>query len=54
MANEKLIVELTAQIQGLKSGLDSASAQLTKFNDKTTNTGKNAEKDFDAIGSVAY
>jgi tetratricopeptide (TPR) repeat protein len=53
MANEKLIVELTAQIQGLKSGLDSASAQLTKFNDKTTNTGKNAEKDFDAIGSAA-
>ena len=53
MANEKLIVELTAQIQGLKSGLDSASAQLTKFNDKTTNTGKNAEKDFDLIGSAA-
>jgi hypothetical protein len=53
MANEKLIVELTAQIQGLKSGLDSASAQLTKFNEKTTNTGKNAEKDFDAIGSAA-
>jgi len=53
MANEKLIVELTAQIQGLKSGLDSASAQLTKFNEKTTNTGKNAEKDFDLIGSAA-
>jgi hypothetical protein len=53
MANEKLIVELTAQIQGLKSGLDSASAQLTKFNDKTTNTGKNAQKDFDLIGSAA-
>ena len=53
MANEKLIVELTAQIQGLKAGLDSASAQLTKFNDKTNNTGKNAEKDFDAIGSAA-
>jgi tetratricopeptide (TPR) repeat protein len=53
MANEKLIVELTAQIQGLKSGLDSASAQLTKFNDKTNNTGKNAEKDFNAIGSAA-
>ena len=53
MANEKLIVELTAQIQGLKSGLDSASAQLTKFNDKTNNTGKNAEKDFDLIGSAA-
>jgi hypothetical protein len=53
MANEKLIVELSAQIQGLKAGLDSASAQLTKFNDKTTNTGKNAEKDFDLIGSAA-
>ena len=53
MANEKLIVELTAQIQGLKSGLDNASAQLTKFNEKTNNTGKNAEKDFDAIGSAA-
>lgn len=53
MANEKLIVELTAQIQGLKTGLDSASAQLTKFNEKTTNTGKNAEKDFDLIGSAA-
>jgi hypothetical protein len=53
MANEKLIVELTAQIQGLKAGLDSASEQLTKFNDRTKKTGQDSEKDFDAIGSAA-
>jgi hypothetical protein len=53
MANEKLIVELTAQIQGLKSGLDSASEQLTKFNNKTNSTGQNSQKDFDLIGSAA-
>ena len=53
MANEKLIVELSAQIQGLKAGLDSASEQLTKFNDRTKKTGQDSEKDFDAIGSAA-
>lgn len=53
MANEKLIVELTAQIQGLKAGLDSASEQLTKFNDRTKQTGQDSEKDFDLIGSAA-
>ena len=34
MANEKLIVELSAQIQGLKSGLDNASKEIGKFNTK--------------------
>ena len=53
MANEKLIVELTAQIQGLKAGLDSASEQLNKFNDRTKKTGQDSEKDFDLIGSAA-
>jgi hypothetical protein len=53
MANEKLIVELTAQIQGLKSGLDSASEELNKFNNRTKKTGENSEKDFNAIGAAA-
>ena len=53
MANEKLIVELTAQIQGLKSGLDSASKEIGKFNSNTNNAAKNSEKDFNAIGSAA-
>jgi hypothetical protein len=53
MANEKLIVELSAQIQGLKQGLDSASKEIGKFNTNTNNAAKNTEKDFDAIGSTA-
>jgi uncharacterized protein (DUF305 family) len=53
MANEKLIVELTAQIQGLKSGLDSASKEIGKFSTNTNNAAKNSEKDFSAIGSAA-
>lgn len=53
MANEKLIVELSAQIQGLKQGLDSASKEISKFNTNTNNAAKNTEKDFDAIGSTA-
>ena len=53
MANEKLIVELSAQIQGLKAGLDNASEQISKFNDKVNNGKNNTGKDFDAIGSAA-
>ena len=53
MANEKLIVELTAQIQGLKSGLDSASKEIGKFNSNTNNAAKNSEKDFNQIGAAA-
>lgn len=53
MANEKLIVELSAQIQGLKQGLDNASKEISKFNTNTNNAAKNTEKDFDAIGSTA-
>ena len=53
MANEKLIVELSAQIQGLKQGLDSASKEISKFNTNTNNAAKNTQKDFDAIGSTA-
>jgi hypothetical protein len=53
MANEKLIVELTAQIQGLKSGLDNASKEISKFNTNTNNAAKNTEKDFNQIGAAA-
>jgi hypothetical protein len=53
MANEKLIVELSAQIQGLKQGLDNASKEISKFNTNTNNAAKNSEKDFSAIGSAA-
>jgi ABC-type transporter Mla subunit MlaD len=53
MANEKLIVELSAQIQGLKTGLDNASKEIGKFNTNTNNAAKNTEKDFNAIGSAA-
>jgi len=53
MANEKLIVELTAQIQGLKAGLDNASKEIGKFNTNTNKAAKNTEKDFNAIGSTA-
>ncbi len=53
MANEKLIVELSAQIQGLKQGLDNASKEISKFNTNTNNAAKNTEKDFNAIGSTA-
>jgi len=53
MANEKLIVELSAQIQGLKTGLDKASTEIGKFNTATNNATKNTEKDFDAIGTSA-
>lgn len=53
MANEKLIVELSAQIQGLKAGLDNASKEIGKFNTNTNNAAKNTEKDFNAIGSAA-
>jgi hypothetical protein len=53
MANEKLIVELSAQIQGLKAGLDNASEQISKFNDKVNNGKNNTGKDFDAIGAAA-
>jgi hypothetical protein len=53
MANEKLIVELSAQIQGLKAGLDNASKEIGKFNTNTHNAAKNTEKDFSAIGSAA-
>jgi len=53
MANEKLIVELSAQIQGLKAGLDSASQQISKFNTNTNNAAKNSEKDFNQIGAAA-
>jgi len=53
MANEKLIVELTAQIQGLKAGLDNASKEIGKFNTSTNNAAKNTQKDFNQIGSSA-
>jgi len=53
MANEKLIVELSAQIQGLKSGLDNASKEIGKFNTNTNNAAKNTEKDFNQIGAAA-
>jgi len=53
MANEKLIVELSAQIQGLKTGLDNASKEIGKFNTNTNKAAKNSEKDFSAIGSAA-
>ena len=53
MANEKLIVELSAQIQGLKAGLDNASKEIGKFNSNVNKTAKNTEKDFDSIGSTA-
>jgi hypothetical protein len=53
MANEKLIVELSAQIQGLKSGLDNASKEISKFNTNTNNAAKNTEKDFNQIGAAA-
>ena len=45
MANEKLIVELSAQIQGLKQGLDNASKEISKFNTNTNNAAKNTEKE---------
>jgi hypothetical protein len=53
MANEKLIVELSAQIQGLKAGLDNASKEISKFNTNTNNAAKNTEKDFNQIGAAA-
>jgi hypothetical protein len=53
MANEKLIVELSAQIQGLKAGLDNASKEISKFNTNTNNAAKNSEKDFNQIGAAA-
>ena len=53
MANEKLIVELSAQIQGLKSGLDNASKEISKFNTNTNKTTKNIDKDFNSIGASA-
>ena len=53
MANEKLIVELSAQIQGLKQGLDNASKEISKFNTNTNNAAKNTEKDFNQIGAAA-
>lgn len=53
MANEKLIVELSAQIQGLKQGLDNASKEIGKFNARTNNAAKNTEKDFNQIGASA-
>ena len=53
MANEKLIVELTAQIQGLKAGLDSASKEIAKFNTNANKTTKNIDKDFNSIGASA-
>ena len=53
MANEKLIVELSAQIQGLKAGLDNASKEIGKFNTNTNNAAKNTEKDFNQIGAAA-
>ena len=53
MANEKLIVELSAQIQGLKTGLDNASKEIGKFNTATNNAAKNTQKDFNQIGSSA-
>ena len=53
MANEKLIVELSAQIQGLKIGLDNASKEISKFNTNTNTAAANTEKDFSQIGSAA-
>jgi hypothetical protein len=53
MANEKLIVELSAQIQGLKQGLDNASKEIAKFNTNTNKTTKNIDKDFNQIGASA-
>ena len=53
MANEKLIVELSAQIQGLKSGLDNASKEIGKFNTNTNKATKNIDKDFNQIGASA-
>jgi len=53
MANEKLIVELSAQIQGLKQGLDNASKEIAKFNTNTNNATKSIDKDFNSIGTSA-
>ena len=53
MANEKLIVELTAQIQGLKAGLDNASKEIGKFNTNTNKATKSIDKDFNQIGTSA-
>ena len=53
MANEKLIVELSAQIQGLKAGLDNATKEIGKFNTATNNAAKNTQKDFNQIGASA-
>jgi hypothetical protein len=53
MANEKLIVELSAQIQGLKQGLDNASKEIAKFNTNANKTTKNIDKDFNQIGASA-
>ena len=53
MANEKLIVELSAQIQGLKQGLDNASKEIGKFNTNANKTTKNIDKDFNSIGGSA-
>jgi len=53
MANEKLIVELSAQIQGLKQGLDNASKEIAKFNTNANKTTKNIDKDFNSIGASA-
>jgi hypothetical protein len=53
MANEKLIVELSAQIQGLKAGLDNASKEIGKFNTNTNKATKSIDKDFNSIGASA-
>jgi len=53
MANEKLIVELSAQIQGLKQGLDNASKEINKFSTNANKTTKNIDKDFNSIGTSA-
>lgn len=53
MANEKLIVELSAQIEGLKQGLDNASKEIAKFNTNTNNATKSIDKDFNSIGTSA-
>jgi hypothetical protein len=53
MANEKLIVELSAQIQGLKAGLDNASKEIGKFNTNTNKATKSIDKDFNQIGTSA-
>jgi hypothetical protein len=53
MANDNLIVELSAQIQWIKAGLDNASKEIGKFNTNTNNAARNTEKDFNQIGAAA-